>query len=515
MAARDMHRQAAMPAVAGVSAALAGHHPAGVGHHKAASASPPPPKAAPRPPPPATSATPLPDVALGGDTYPTGFYFITISVGTPPQSLRVDIDTGSVLLWVQCAPCTRCSPYASAAQYNPAKSSTASFLSCSSSTCTSSANSNYFSNRGQFCFAGGSHCEYDIEYADGSSSNGEVVSDVVTVGRTAATALFGCGHNQSGNFVTHFGTASEPQGGLIGLGRSTLAVQSNFNAKYQRQGWRDILSICLGGEAGGGSIGFGGANVVAKGVIYAPLVSETSAASFYATSLVSVSIAGSRVFSSSQARRFPHSLHSSRRVKFRLSNLGRAIQVIGRSYPMIIDTGTTFPVLPPTLHQAVIDAIAGAVNSSPYGQYDGSLDGSRSTAGLLCYQVSSGSFSSFIGSFPTISLSFSGAASTYDIQAKDYMFQLTSRSLNLACTWLLATTDDQGFYSDDQVPILGDLWLRNKQLIIDNINDRFGCTEASAVIWAGSVSGRATTRIASSGTLVAATATIWKRGEAA
>eukprot|EP00850_Spirogloea_muscicola_P008235 SM000043S15863 [mRNA] locus=s43:652802:657154:- [translate_table: standard] len=451
MAARDMHRQAAMPAVAGIGAALAafsaaaarksGHHPPGVGHHRATSASPPPPlKAAPRPPPPPSSASPnpLPDVVLGGDTYPTGFYFITISVGTPPQSLRVDIDTGSVLLWVQCAPCTRCSPYASAAQYKPAKSSTASFLSCSSSTCTSSANSNYFSNRGQFCFAGGSHCEYDIEYADGSSSNGEVVSDVVTVGRTAATALFGCGHNQSGNFITHFGTASEPQGGLIGLGRSTLAVQSNFNAKYQRQGWRDILAICLGGEAGGGSIGFGGANVAAKGVIYAPLVSETSAASFYAVSLV-----------------------------------------IGRSYPMIIDTGTTFPVLPPTLHQAVINTIAGVVNSSPYGRYDGSLDGSSSTAGLLCYQVSSGSFSSFIGSFPTISLSFSGAANTYDIQAKDYMFQLTSRGLNLACTWLLATTDAQGFYSDDQVPILGDLWLRNKQLIIDNVNERFGWYETT------------------------------------
>lgn len=39
------------------------------------------------------------------------YYHATLSIGNPPKSYFLDIDTGSDLTWLQCdAPCTKCTP---------------------------------------------------------------------------------------------------------------------------------------------------------------------------------------------------------------------------------------------------------------------------------------------------------------------------------------------------------------------------------------------------------------------
>ncbi|XP_013632985.1 PREDICTED: aspartic proteinase-like protein 2 isoform X2 [Brassica oleracea var. oleracea] len=48
------------------------------------------------------------DLPLGGDSWPTGQYFAKIGLGTPSRDFHVQVDTGSDLLWVNCAGCIKC-----------------------------------------------------------------------------------------------------------------------------------------------------------------------------------------------------------------------------------------------------------------------------------------------------------------------------------------------------------------------------------------------------------------------
>ncbi|KAB8105713.1 hypothetical protein EE612_039728 [Oryza sativa] len=63
-----------------------------------------------------------------------GGYNMNISVGTPLLTFSVVADTGSDLIWTQCAPCTKCFQQP-APPFQPASSSTFSKLPCTSSFC--------------------------------------------------------------------------------------------------------------------------------------------------------------------------------------------------------------------------------------------------------------------------------------------------------------------------------------------------------------------------------------------
>lgn len=64
----------------------------------------------------------------------SGEYFIRVSVGTPPKSMYLVLDTGSDILWLQCAPCTNCY-HQTDAVFDPSRSSSYSPLGCNSRLC--------------------------------------------------------------------------------------------------------------------------------------------------------------------------------------------------------------------------------------------------------------------------------------------------------------------------------------------------------------------------------------------
>lgn len=132
------------------------------------------------------------------------------------------MDTGSDVNWMQCEPCSNCYQQSDPI-FNPADSSTYQTVPCNSQQCKSLDLSScmYFTDT----------CLYQVDYGDGSITNGDFATETMSFGRsgTVPNVAIGCGHDNQGLFA---GAA-----GLIGLGCTALSLPSQINAK--------TISYCL------------------------------------------------------------------------------------------------------------------------------------------------------------------------------------------------------------------------------------------------------------------------------
>eukprot|EP00850_Spirogloea_muscicola_P025161 SM002347S08053 [mRNA] locus=s2347:41:1729:+ [translate_table: standard] len=227
------------------------------------------------------------DLQLVGNLSPTvaGLYYTSIQLGASKETFNVQIDTGSDLLWVNCAPCKSCPSSSTlvslATPYDPAKSSSASAVDCSSTTCSNFQETGSTLDVG--CVTGSgtadNFCYYQLQYGDGSQSLGYLVDDVMTYNNlngsaTSASVLFGCAFNQSGNLVSEKSVVD----GLMGLGVNTISITSQLVAQKKAP---NTFAHCLGGEADGGGILVLG-NVSAPGASFTPLLQSRSRPHYYA-----------------------------------------------------------------------------------------------------------------------------------------------------------------------------------------------------------------------------------------
>ncbi|KAL6657919.1 hypothetical protein ACP70R_005699 [Stipagrostis hirtigluma subsp. patula] len=149
-----------------------------------------------------------------------GEYLMTLAVGTPPVAYPAIADTGSDLIWTQCAPCgDRCFKQP-APLYNPSSSTTFAVLPCNSSLSMCAA------------LAGaspppGCACMYNQTYGTGWTA-GVQGSETFTFGSSPADqarvpgVAFGCSNASSDDWN---GSA-----GLVGLGRGALSLVSQLGA---------------------------------------------------------------------------------------------------------------------------------------------------------------------------------------------------------------------------------------------------------------------------------------------
>ncbi|XP_076904661.1 aspartic proteinase 36-like [Bidens hawaiensis] len=163
------------------------------------------------------------DLHIGGSSNPThvGIYYTKIRIGSPPKEYYVQIDTGSDIMWVNCAGCVEC-PRTSdlgvpLSLYDPQESSSSQTVACEEDFCTTELKPS--NNR---CVLG-TRCPYIVKYSDGSSQ---------------------CGARHSGTF----GKTGQALDGVLGFGQSDSSMISQLASSMKV---KKMFSHCLTRSKGG------------------------------------------------------------------------------------------------------------------------------------------------------------------------------------------------------------------------------------------------------------------------
>ncbi|XP_002961719.2 protein ASPARTIC PROTEASE IN GUARD CELL 2 [Selaginella moellendorffii] len=145
----------------------------------------------------------------------SGEYFARMGIGNPQRSYYLELDTGSDVTWIQCAPCSSCYSQVDPI-YDPSNSSSYRRVYCGSALCQAL----------DYSACQGMGCSYRVVYGDSSASSGDLGIESFYLGPNSSTAMrniaFGCGHSNSGLF--------RGEAGLLGMGGGTLSFFSQIAA---------------------------------------------------------------------------------------------------------------------------------------------------------------------------------------------------------------------------------------------------------------------------------------------
>ncbi|KAK5017021.1 hypothetical protein LTR60_001429 [Cryomyces antarcticus] len=269
-------------------------------------------------------------------------YFANVSLGTPGQTLRLHLDTGSSDLWTNVASSqlcqTRGSPCSVAGTFAPNSSTTYKYL----------------------------NGDFNISYVDGSGSTGDYVSDTLRIGgATLKNQQFGIGYQ-----------SSSPQG-ILGIGypvnevavnRAGSQPYANVPLNMVQQGLinANAYSLWLNDlDASTGSILFGGVNSdkFHGSLQTLPVIKE---AGIYAEFVIALTAVGIN---------------------------GKAGSITSKqAYPVLLDSGSSLMYLP--------DSVANAI----FKQLGATYDQSQGAAFVDCSLARNTSTVDFTFSSPTISV---------------------------------------------------------------------------------------------------------------
>ncbi|KAK3034146.1 hypothetical protein RJ639_033489, partial [Escallonia herrerae] len=371
------------------------------------------------------------DLPLGGNGRPTdaALYFTKIGIGTPSKEYHVQVDTGSDILWVNCAGCDRCPKKSDLgiklALYDVKGSSTGKPVTCEQDFCTSA-----FNAPSSDCKVG-MLCEYSVTYGDGSSTAGYFVRDYVHLdsvnGDLKTTPMngsvaFGCGAKQSGEL----GTSSEAVDGILGFGQANSSMISQLASSRKV---KKMFSHCLDGTNGGGIFAIG--QVVQPKVQSTPLVQNEA---HYNVVMKAIEVGGE------------------------VLQLETDIFDTGSRRGTIIDSGTTLAYLPDEVYNPLLVKVMArqpnlktrtVENEFRCFAYSGNVD----------------------DGFPVVTFHFEGSVSLA-VYPHDYLFQVNPNE------WCIGW-QNSGLQSKDgkEITLLGDLVLSNKLVFYDLENQTIGWAE--------------------------------------
>ena len=265
-----------------------------------------------------------------------GVYTMDITLGTPPRTFPMIMDTGSQLVWMQCQPCRACVKQ-SVPIFVPNASSTYTPLLCSTADCQNLP--------GQCDPQDTKTCRYTYSYASQANTQGQLGTDTLTFATNPGSSdsvpgfTFGCGFSNQGEY----GGAA----GLVGMGQGPLSLPSQLGPRMGGKRFSYCLMQQQHDPAASASIMLLGAAAEAgpDGMAFTPMLQNPSVvASLYYINVDGFSVDG-------------------RRLDIPADTFSITPQGAGG---MILDSGTTYTYLPSVAFTEIKKAFDAAIKLVQY-----------------------------------------------------------------------------------------------------------------------------------------------------
>ncbi|KAK8451275.1 hypothetical protein SEVIR_6G185100v4 [Setaria viridis] len=343
---------------------------------------------------------------------------LTVGIGTPPQPRTLIVDTGSDLIWTQCALFGRRTARQREPLYDPRRSSSFAFLPCSSTLCQEGQFSDKNCTRNR--------CLYDDVYGS-AEAGGVLASEAFTFGARSKVSLplgFGCGALLAGTLVG--------ASGLMGLSPGTMSLVSQLSVPR--------FSYCLTpfAESKTSPMMFGAMANLEKYKTTGPIQTTSilrnpaMETAYYYVPLVGLSL-GTK--------------------KLRVPAASLEIKPDGTG-GTIVDSGSTLAYLPEkvfkVVKKAVLETVRLPVVNGTMGEYE------------LCFVLPSGGAMSAVRTPPLVLHFDGGAAMTLP---RDNYFQ--EPRAGMMCLAVGSAPDDFG------VSIIGNVLQQNMHVLFDVRNQKF------------------------------------------
>ncbi|KAL6853686.1 hypothetical protein ACP4OV_019715 [Aristida adscensionis] len=208
---------------------------------------------------------------------------VSLAVGTPRQNVTMVLDTGSELSWLLCAPARQGSAAAAgaasaAASFRPRASATFAAVPCGSPQCRSRD-----LPAPPSCDAASRQCRVSLSYADGSTSDGALATDVFAVGDAPPLrSAFGCMATAYDSSPDGVATA-----GLLGMNRGALSFVSQASTRR--------FSYCISDRDDAGVLLLGHSDLPFLPLNYTPLYQPSLPLPYFDRVAYSVQLTGIRV----------------------------------------------------------------------------------------------------------------------------------------------------------------------------------------------------------------------------
>ncbi|XP_007026972.2 PREDICTED: aspartic proteinase PCS1 [Theobroma cacao] len=206
---------------------------------------------------------------------------VSLTVGTPPQNVSMVLDTGSELSWLHCNQTTQ-NNQPDPTKFNPIQSSSYKPIPCSSPTCINQTQD----------FPIPASCDSDnlchatLSYADASSSEGNLASDIFHLGSpdNISGLVFGC---MDSIFSSNSAEDSKTTG-LMGMNRGSLSLVSQMGFPK--------FSYCISGSDFSGLLLLGDSNVTwLMPLNYTPLIQISEPLPYFDRVAYTVQLEGIKV----------------------------------------------------------------------------------------------------------------------------------------------------------------------------------------------------------------------------
>ncbi|CAA6658917.1 unnamed protein product [Spirodela intermedia] len=205
---------------------------------------------------------------IRGNIFPDGLYYTSIRVGNPPREYFLDVDTGSDLTWIQCdAPCQSCAKGPNPL-YKPRKES---IVPAGDSLCLELQR-----NQRAAPHDSSRQCDYEIAYADHSSSVGVLARDELRLEMAGGkqvrpSFVFGCAYDQQGQLSA----SPAKTDGILGL----TGAKVSFPSQLSEQGLiANVVGHCIK-NGGGGHLFLGVDFVPRRGMTWVAMADSPTYAS--------------------------------------------------------------------------------------------------------------------------------------------------------------------------------------------------------------------------------------------